>query len=245
LDKNAFDEMIGNQSAHWWFEGRKRVIDRIIGTLGLPGDCRILEIGCGTGANVEVLARHGRVCAIELDDYARDYTIRTNPGLIVKRGWLPDGLSCISGEKFDLICLFDVLEHVEDDESAICNLRSFLGESAKLLVTVPAYQSLFGKHDRALGHFRRYNRGDLSMKFERNGYKVNFISYINVFALPLMAIARLIERIAEVPGPSLGSKKPAWAINRAMLSLFALETAWLPRRSSPFGGSVAALAERA
>ncbi|MDR3320907.1 MAG: class I SAM-dependent methyltransferase, partial [Synergistaceae bacterium] len=180
MDRVAFDEMIATQDTHWWFRGKRRIVACMIKWLALPYDSRILEIGCGTGGNIETLSRYGRVWALELDDYALDYAARTNSGATIEKGWLPDGLSAVSGREFDVICLLDVLEHVKDDEESLRRIGDLCVGKTKVLITTPAYQWLYSRHDKNLGHQRRYSRKDLCGKLTRNGYDVIYSGYLNV-----------------------------------------------------------------
>ncbi|MDR0649029.1 MAG: class I SAM-dependent methyltransferase [Synergistaceae bacterium] len=244
MDKVAFDEMIETQKFHWWFKGKRNVLKRIINSFNLPKGCKILEIGCGVGANIEMLTNFGDVWALEVNEYALDYAVRTNDGVVIKKGWLPEGLSAISGREFDLICLFDVLEHIEFDEMSLRNIREFLKCESKLLITVPAYQWLFSRHDHNLGHFRRYNKISLSDKLASSGYRVLYLGYMNMLSLPLMAASRFFDRYVRKDGVASGTKIPSRVINSVLFFAFSLETLWVPRFSSPFGGSVVAIAEK-
>jgi SAM-dependent methyltransferase len=236
--------MIATQSFHWWFKGKRKVIEKIIGAIDMREGSVILEIGCGTGGNIGMLSRHGSVWALEIDDYALDFATKMNRDAVIRKGWLPDGLSLVLGRKFDLVCLFDVLEHIEKDVESLCLARELLGYKSKMLITVPAYQWLFSRHDKNLGHFRRYNRGNLSRKLADSGYNVLYSGYMNMFSLPLMIASRLFDRYARKSGLSSGTRIPLGPINAALFYAFSLESLWIPRFSSPFGGSVIAVAER-
>jgi SAM-dependent methyltransferase len=244
LDRAAFGEMIANQGSHWWFRGKRRVIEKLLDSLDLPERGNILEIGCGAGGNLSMLSRYGAVWALEIDEYAREYAARTNKDAVVQNGWLPDGLSSLVGRAFDVICLFDVLEHVRDDEKSLCLIRELLADRSKILITVPAYQWLFSHHDHNLGHFRRYNRKNLTRKLVKNGYTVLYAGYMNVLSLPAMIISRLFDRYVRKSKAVSGTKTPPRAINTALYFAFALETLWVPQFSSPFGGSVVAIAKK-
>jgi SAM-dependent methyltransferase len=236
--------MIATQGTHWWFRGKRKTIEKVVSSLDFPEEGDILEIGCGAGGNIGMLSRYGTVWAIEIDDYALGFAAKTNSGAVVKKGWLPDGLSPVLGRTFCMVCLFDVLEHIEDDEESLCLVRELLDDKSKVLITVPAYQWLFSQHDKNLGHFRRYSRKILNQKLVRNGYAVLYSGYMNMFSFPFMAASRLFDRYARKQGTSSGTKTPPWPVNAALLFAFSLESLWIPRFSSPFGGSVIAVAEK-
>ena len=244
MSKDAFDEMIAAYKSHWWYRGRRNVLERIINSLDLPRECEILDIGCGIGTNIEMLAKFGAVWALEVDEYALDYAVKTNRGAVIKKGCLPDGLSAISDREFDLICLFDVLEHIEFDEAALRQIGALLKRESKLLITVPAYQWMFSQHDYNVKHFRRYNRKNLSEKLTNSGYKVLYSGYMNMLSFPLMAMSRFFDRYVRKDGLASGTKIPPRLINFTLFLAFSSEILWVPGFSSPFGGSVLAVAEK-
>lgn len=175
MRREAFEQMLKTQDSHWWFRGKRRILGKIIeksvfSTTSFP-KLDILEVGCGTGSNLPMLARFGNVTALELDDYAREH-IPPMQGVSIAKGWLPDGLEAVRGKRFDLVCLFDVLEHIERDEDALAALGDHIRPGGKLLLTVPAYQWMFGTHDRILGHYRRYTRTRFQNLCIRQGYGV-------------------------------------------------------------------------
>ena len=246
MQREAFEQMLRTQGVHWWFRGKSRILGKIIekkvfsATSSLHLD--ILEVGCGTGSNLSMLARFGNVTALELDDYAREH-IPPMQGVSIARGWLPDGLEAVRGRHFDLICLFDVLEHIERDEDALAALGNCMRPGGKLLLTVPAYQWMFGAHDRMLGHYRRYTRPQLRDLCIRQGYGILYAGYINSLLFPLMAVARVFDRFRG-EGSSTGTNVPPFGLNSLLYALFSIETFWVPCLSIPFGGSVVLLCGR-
>lgn len=230
-----FTEMLDTQSVHWWFEGKRRVIDSIIRKAISPlKDSRILEIGSGTGANLSILTRYGHVTAMELDDYARG-KIREGKSVSKVKGWLPDGLDSVRGEKFGLVCMFDVLEHIQDDGAALEALKPHISDGGTLFVTVPAYQWMFSKHDTKLGHYRRYTRTSLTELLTSHGFSVNYSGYMNTLLFPLMVIGRALNLS--------GSGVPGFGLNKLFTEIYSLESHLVPSVSLPFGGSVIAVCQ--
>ena len=231
--------MRATQDVHWWHRGKRRIVEKIIRTRIASGaPLEILEVGSGTGANLPTLARFGRVTALELDDHARGL-IRPLEGVTVAKGHLPDGLDAIEGRTFDLICLFDVLEHVEHDGEALVALMPHLRPGGKLLLTVPAYQWMWSAHDEIMGHWRRYTKGRLRRLCEEQGLEVLYSGYMNALLFPLMAVARVADRLlGQGKEGSTGHGIPPFGLNALFDGVFWIESLTIPPVSLPFGGSV-------
>lgn len=244
MQRTAFDEMLKTQNLHWWFRGKRAILGKIIEEKVFSGSpLEILEVGCGTGSNLPMLARFGNVAALELDDYARG-SIAPERNVFVAKGYLPEGMEAVRGRVFDLICLFDVLEHIEQDEKALGVLSGYMSSESKLLLTVPAYQWMFGIHDRVLGHHRRYTRSRIGALCSRQGYEILYSSYMNSLLFPLMAGLRLIERLRSGSGHSAGTGIPPFGFNALLYKIFSMEALWIPKHSMLFGGSVIVLCQR-
>src|SRR5438045_491242 len=118
MEAQVYQRMAELDSSHWWFVARRQILEEIIKRIVQPPpNAQILEIGCGTGHNLEMLSRFGRVTATELDPDARALATK-RLGREVQPTALPD-LSAFPERGFDLIALLDVLEHVADDHSAL------------------------------------------------------------------------------------------------------------------------------
>src|SRR5512145_2175825 len=183
MDRVIYERMAATQQVHWWFAGRRAILNRLLPTLRLPPESRILEVGCGTGGNIAVLRKFGSVKAVELDSFARDH-VRAAMKIEVAPGSLPDDLP-YADRKFDLICLFDVLEHVERDQEALRNLRERLAPNGLLIITVPAYQWLYSSHDAQHHHYRRYTAGQLPAIAMAAGLRPTRVGYCNTVLFPL------------------------------------------------------------
>ena len=138
---------------NWWYVGRKILLKHIISDEISKKDLSILEIGPGTGVNIEVLQNYGKVDLLEVDSYFIEL-IENNTSLKINE--IFDDFSKIK-TKYDLIIFLDVLEHIDNFDSFLNNLRQILKSDGVAIMSVPAYQALFSKHDEELHHFRRYN----------------------------------------------------------------------------------------
>ena len=112
MERVIYDRIRDLESQHWWFVARRRVLNRLIQRLAPPPQANILEVGCGAGGNIPLLQAYGPVTALEPDTDSRAY-VAERFGIAVDGGLLPDGLT-YDPASFDLICAFDVIEHVED-----------------------------------------------------------------------------------------------------------------------------------
>jgi SAM-dependent methyltransferase len=242
MDPAAYLEMAETESRHWWFLGRRAILSRMMGRLDLPNSCRILEIGCGTGGNLPMLGRFGEVSAVEMDENAREIAFRkTNNIYDIRTGRCPDEIP-FRGQRFDLICMFDVLEHIDEDTETLIAARQMLAKNGRVLITVPAYQWLWSSHDEFLHHKRRYSATALRQKVIAAGLRPVKLSYFNTILFPLAAVMRLKDRL-QGNASAAGSRVPPASINTLFSSVFAAERFLLGRFDLPFGVSLLCVLE--
>ncbi len=242
MDRAVFDRMAEIDNEHWWFAARREIVARLIerqAALGRP--LRILEVGCGTGSNLELLKRYGTVDAIEPDEPARALASQRS-GLPVKGGLLPDGVALEDGA-YDLIVLLDVLEHIPDDKGTLAALRGKLAAGGKLMVTVPAAPWMWSAHDLAHHHQRRYTAGSLTKVFQAAGFQVRYRTHFNTVLFPLIAAARVAGKLLGREGGD--DTIPPGPLNRLLKGLFGAERHLVGRAALPFGVSLALVAEPA
>jgi SAM-dependent methyltransferase len=230
--------MAATQQVHWWFAGRRAIVDHLLKSLRLPPESRILEVGCGTGANIAMLRNFGSVAAVEPDLFARDHA-RAAMKIEVAAGSLPDDLP-YADRKFDVICLLDVLEHVERDEEALCNLRERLAPKGFLIITVPAYQWLYSSHDVQHHHYRRYTSRRLRAIAKAAGLRSIRVGYYNTVLFPLALIRRIAEKLLDLH-PVDDSALPGSLLNRFLYRAFSLEAGFIGNWFFPVGLSVVGL----
>jgi SAM-dependent methyltransferase len=239
MERNAYLEMAAVEERHWWFAGRRRVLAAIIARLGLKPGASILELGSGTGGNFAMLSQFGHVTAVEMNEAARDISRTRLKSADVRAGMLPHELP-LEGRKFDLICMFDVLEHVEDDAATLRQLRAHLAPGGWGLITVPAYKALFGPHDVELHHKRRYEYVELRARLLEAGLRVEKLSFANAALLPLAVAMRWLDRGANRKQAS-GAAMPPAPVNALFAMLFGAEAWVLPWVNLPFGLSLLAV----
>jgi SAM-dependent methyltransferase len=238
MELDAYRNMAATEDEHWWFCGRRAIGEAVIRGLALPKDAKILEIGAGTGGNIAMLEKFGEVEAIEMSDLARQIAWEKT-GRHFLYGYLPDNIP-VSPGTFDLVCLFDVLEHVAEDEASLVSMRRLLKPNGKIVLTVPAHQWLWSTHDVGLHHMRRYSRELLKERIERAGYRIDKLTYTNAALFPIAALARLADRLRGSNAAS-GQAMPPAPVNAAMKAMFSAESLIVPNASLPFGVSLLAV----
>ena len=225
--------------AHWWFRGRRAVILAEMARRLPAGRCRLAELGCGSGGMLEALGRFGEAVGVETDPLLRARAVER--GLDVRAGALPDAVPLEAG-RWDAVCLFDVLEHVDAEAAALAACRRLLAPGGRLFVTVPAYAWLWSRHDEVLGHRRRYTAGRLRRAAEAAGLAVERLTYFNTLLAPPIMAVRLARAALRRPGHDLD--RPAPWLNRVLAASFAAEAPLLRWISPPFGISILLVARR-
>ena len=175
MNINYYKEYAQLEREHWWFQVRGKIISKLILTSIETNENKqlnILNIGAATGKTSEILSKFGKVTSLEYDkdccDYAKQqFNMTIIHGSILELPFMD--------EEFDLVCAFDVIEHVEDDLLGINEMKRVCKIDGLLVLTVPAFMFLWSHHDEVNHHYRRYtlnNLKDLVKKAMENGVKM-------------------------------------------------------------------------
>ncbi len=237
MDRAVYERMASQEESHWWFVGRREIIRALIEReVTLSREPRLLEAGCGSGGNLPLLSRYGRVEGFESDPEAR--RLAASRGFSVSDGSLPDRVA-EPDATYDFVGLFDVLEHVENDVAAVATLARKLKQGGTLLITVPAMPWLWSAHDVTHHHYRRYTAGSLKRVVSAAGQRVVRIGYFNSLLFPLAVVQRGCSGRAGVRAPT--DKIPSSGINNLLSAIFRVERHWVGRVPTPFGLSLFAV----
>jgi SAM-dependent methyltransferase len=246
FDVLAFEFLFRMEQKHFWHIGRREMILDII--RGVPGtvDSRILEIGCGNGSVLSFLKNNG------LNIEGGDIFLEGLRFCRQRAGDVPlyqiDITALPFKDDFGIICLFDILEHIDDDEKALREVNRALKPGGQILITVPAHQFLWRRADKVAAHKRRYSRKEIIAKLERNGFTIKrtsfFISFLFPLFLGLKAIDIMSVRKTGRDVNSIMEFKTYPVVNGLFLWLLRLENRLIKHVNLPLGASLLVLAEK-
>ena len=241
MERKVYEQMAKLDGQHWWFTARRRILDGVIERIVRPPkDARILELGAGTGHNLAMLSRFGRVEASELDPIARQLASE-RLGRPVVEAALPD-LSMFPADSYDLVALLDVLEHVSDDKGSLHAIYQLLKPGGALILTVPINPWMWSAHDVAHHHHRRYRKKEIRKLAEDAGFSIDLISPFNSLLFPPIAAVRLVGKLTGKDDSD--DALPSPLINRTLDSVFGLERGLIGRLPMLFGVSLVAVLRR-
>jgi SAM-dependent methyltransferase len=239
MERIVYQEMAELDDRHWWYRARRQIIaDLIRREAQLPSKAEILEIGCGTGHNLEMLSGFGHVEGLELDDEARALSEK-RLGRKVMSSPLPE-LAGVPDSHYDLIGAFDVIEHIEDDRAALASIAAKLGPGGTFMMTVPAHQWMWSAHDAVNHHKRRYSKRALRRLIEGSPLQLKRIGYFNSLLFPLALAERAASKMRGKEDASV--KLPPAPLNMALEKVFAAERYLVGRFPLPPGLSLFAVA---
>ena len=235
------------EARHFWFRGFRAFITPLLerAAAGRTG-ARLLDCGCGTGANVELLERFGRAFGFDLTEIGlrigRDAGRTRLARATVTAVPFPTA-------SFDIVTSFDVLYSLadRDETAAIAEMYRLLKPGGCLIVNVAAMAMLRGDHSVLSREVRRYNRADLRSRLERAGFQIERLTYTNATLFPPLAIARLVQRRRGLRAESEAGAEiavPPAPINAIMTGVMRLEALWLRMFDAPFGSSLLCLARK-
>jgi SAM-dependent methyltransferase len=245
MDAELYDIIRITEESHWWYVGRRRLVfdwlSRLLPEYSRP---RVLDVGCGTGFNLQALCALGVSEAIGLDLADKALAFCRGRGLqTLVRG--DAARPPFQDESFDLVLALDLIEHVQDDRAALDGLLRILRPGGRLILFTPAFSFLWSAQDRVSHHYRRYTAADLRGKLHESGYAIEKLSYANTLLFPIVWAGRLLLRVSGRSETVTDENRlhPAWT-NGALARIFSMERPMLRYWNLPFGVSLLAVAAR-
>jgi len=242
MDVAAYAVEAAVEENHWWFAGRRRLFSDIIRGFDLPRGANILDVGTGTGSNLRLLRNLGFTQITGIDQSLEAIRFCADKGLGTVR--LGDVCALPFPDKsFDLVLATDVIEHVEDDLSALRELHRILKPGQCLLLTVPAFPLLWGLQDEVSHHKRRYRLNQLLEKLDSIDLSSQRHFYFNYLLFLPILVCRQLMRILKIHVASEGQINTNW-VNRVLTLLFRFDVQTAPRLRPPIGVSALVIATR-
>jgi SAM-dependent methyltransferase len=239
------------EETHWWFAGRRRIIKSFLERLcckanvesaGNGGRRRlsILDVGCGTGANLEMLSEFGQAAGVDISGEA--LTFCRERGLENVKQGEAEALP-FADSSFDLVTGLDVVEHLDDDLAGLKEMRRVLRPEGHALLFVPAFMFLWGVQDDISHHRRRYTLDQLKRVVRQAGFKVERASYVNISFFAPILFGRLVMRVLHIR-PESENNITIGFLNGLLGKLFGAENLALRYLNFPFGVSIICVARR-
>lgn len=227
---------------HWWFVGRRELFARLILALDIFRDRPILDVGTSTGTNLRMLKELGFTRVSGLDASLEAIRYCSDKGLgVVERGDICD--MPFADASFELILATDIIEHVDTDRAALVEIRRVLVPGGRALITVPAFQSLWGAQDELAHHKRRYRRQQLLQVISAAGLEVEDAFYFNYLLFLPIWLARQAIKLAQLELRSENELNTPW-LNRLLINIFRFDVRTAPIVCPPFGVSILAMTKR-
>lgn len=241
MKKYLYEDLYVTEDKHWWHVSKRKICLDFIEKYSNAKAPQILDIGCGTGKNIEALSRLGTVWGIDNSKVAVDYCVNKRK---LRKIYLADAqITNFHNGKFDIVTMLDVLEHL-DDKITIKEIRRILKPKGLLVLTVPASQRLWSQWDVALHHKRRYSKKSLFDILTLQGFKVIKISYMYSFLIIPVLIIRSIKSIFAQKHYSSDFQITIWGSNLLMSQISKFERQIIKRFNIPFGTSLICIAQK-
>jgi SAM-dependent methyltransferase len=241
MQQHTYSIMYKVEESHWWFVGRRLIlrsfVARIIAGLN-KANPQILDIGCGTGANLEMLSEFGEAQGVDVSAEALAFCGAR--GLHQVRQGEAEHLPYDDGS-FDLVTALDVVEHLDDDLGGLREMRRVLRHDGRALIFVPAFMFLWGVQDDISNHRRRYTLSGIRNVLQSAGFELERATYANItFFFPIL-LGRMLMRVTGFR-PASENNLTIGGLNGALGKLFGAESVFLRYLNFPFGVSIICVA---
>lgn len=245
MDSIIYRQIYERERDHWWFQGRRAVINTVLGRCISGKVADALDIGCGTGFNAELLKEYAHtVYGLDPSNQACEFVRLTGAAVVLLKGEFPLYQDV---RKYHLVSLFDVLEHIQDDGEALKKVQDLLHPGGVAVLTVPALPLLWSEHDVLAHHRRRYTKQTLTDAISSHtNLEIERISYFNFFLFFPILLFRKIKRYMRSPDREDSSdifEVPRF-LNSLLLKTFLMESYALRHINFPVGVSLICVARK-
>ncbi len=244
MQQHTYEIMNRVEDSHWWYVGRRAILESFLeqivqNTKSETQNPKILDVGCGTGGNLEMLAKFGAAEGVDVSDAALEFC--KLKGLKAHKG-LAESLP-FADESFDVVTALDVVEHLDDDIAGLKEMNRVLKTGGKTLIFVPAFMWLWGVQDDVSNHRIRYTKRQIVGRLEKAGFEIERATYANItFFAPILS-GRTLMKLTGIK-PESENNVNVSALNGVFGKLFGAEKFWLKKFNFPFGVSIVIVAEK-
>jgi SAM-dependent methyltransferase len=242
MKKITYDIEWNLERFHWWFTGRRRLLKSLISSLKIRRDSLIIDVGCGVGSNLDLLKSMGfKVVGIDSEIYSLSLAKKCISEAFLINGDLVN--LPVKSDSIGLVIATDIIEHLDDDSIGIKEIHRALKHEGNVVLTVPAFKSLWGIQDVVGMHKRRYSRNEFLKKLEQAGFTVLKSSYFNFFLFFPIFFGRWLIRFFGLKIES-ENRINSPLINLFLKTIFSIEPFLLKHFSLPFGVSIFCIAKK-
>jgi SAM-dependent methyltransferase len=235
------------EGEHWWFAGRRRILESFVERIcqDLRRDLnavrpRILDVGCGTGANLEMLSQFGEAEGVDVSPDALAFCRERG----LKNVWQGEAEKLpFEDETFELVTALDVVEHLDDDLAGLREMRRVLKSGGRALLFVPAFMFLWGVQDDISHHRRRYRIPELRRVLKESGFEVERATYANITFFAPILLGRALMKVTGLR-PASENNINVSALNGVLGRLLGAESSILRHMNFPFGVSALCVARK-
>jgi len=236
MQQHTYPLMRRVEDTHWWYVGRRQIIESFLKSISTKLQLarpRILDVGCGTGANLEMLAHFGEAEGVDVSPQALAFCRERG----LEKVWPGEAEKLpFEDSSFDVVTALDVVEHLDDDTAGLREIGRILRPGGRALIFVPAFMFLWGVQDEVSHHRRRYTLSEIKQAVER-------ATYANITLFAPILLGRFLMRITGFR-PASENQINAGPLNGLLGRILGAEGTWLKKTNLPFGVSAICVARR-
>ena len=245
MEAKEYQKMYLLEDSHWWFVGKRLMVDRVIRKFINGKEMEILDVGCGTGGMLKSLQKYGNAAGLDSSEKALEFCKKRKVRNLFRgsASELP-----FKNNIFDLVTAFDLLYHknIKDDVQVLKELNRVLKPHGYIVITECAFDFLKSEHDLAVQARERYTVSELSQRLRKSGLTAVKISYTYFFFFPMVLMVKMFKKIKiNTRGEPVSDLRPtSTLINEILIAMLRMESVLLSKINFPYGSSIVCVARK-